>query len=164
MGIHWAVGFRGFPSSVFHPELSLCNLWSDINCLSACQLKLRHFERHQWKPVWTPKRRAMNRNRECVFVLVLHNLRDSCTRHTWTQMVEKWNIQATLRRRWSYKKQKQKMAWGWPKGLPFVWLITHRLFLDFGSLLHPLAGGRALGRDRVSKYRAGRGGGNKDGK
>lgn len=28
----------------------------------------------------------------------------------------------------------------WPKGLPFVWFITHRLFLDFCSLLYPLAG------------------------
>lgn len=31
----------------------------------------------------------------------------------------------------------------WPKGLPFALFITHRLFLDFGSLLYPLAGRQA---------------------
>lgn len=33
----------------------------------------------------------------------------------------------------------------WPKGLHFTWFITHRLFLDFGSLLYPLAD-RQVGR------------------
>ena len=37
----------------------------------------------------------------------------------------------------------------WPEALPFALFITHRLFLDFGSLLYPLAGrqaGRQAGR------------------
>lgn len=33
----------------------------------------------------------------------------------------------------------------WPKDLYGALFITHRLFLDFGSLLHPLAGGRRAG-------------------
>lgn len=45
----------------------------------------------------------------------------------------------------------------WPKDLYCALFITHRLFLDFGSLLHPLAGGRqaggrALGWDKISRY------------
>lgn len=41
------------------------------------------------------------------------------------------------------KKEKVRMKGKWPKGLPFALCITHRLFLDFGSLLYPLAGGQA---------------------
>lgn len=37
----------------------------------------------------------------------------------------------------------------WPKGLPFALFITHRLFLDFGSLLYPLAGRHGRRWDRT---------------
>lgn len=51
------------------------------------------------------------------------------------------------------KNKKVRVEEKWPKGLYCALFITHRLFLDFGSLLHPLAGrrtgGQALGRDKV---------------
>lgn len=59
----------------------------------------------------------------------------------------------------------------WPKDLYRALLITHCLFLDFGSFLHPLAGGRRAGgrwdgtRSAGTGARnttGGRGGGNKE--
>lgn len=38
-----------------------------------------------------------------------------------------------------------RMKEKWPKDLYCALFITHRLSLDFGSLLHPLAGGRRAG-------------------
>lgn len=38
-----------------------------------------------------------------------------------------------------------RMKKKWPKDLYGALFITHRLFLDFGSLLHPLAGRRRAG-------------------
>lgn len=56
------------------------------------------------------------------------------------------------------KNKKVRVEEKWPKGLYCALFITHRLFLDFGSLLHPLAGrrtgGQALGRDKVGGYRS----------
>lgn len=54
------------------------------------------------------------------------------------------------------KNKKVRVEEKWPKGLYCALFFTHRLFLDFGSLLHPLAGrrtgGQALGRDKVGGY------------
>lgn len=47
------------------------------------------------------------------------------------------------------KNKKVRVEEKWPKGLYCALFITHRLFLDFGSLLHPLAGRRTGGRAGV---------------
>lgn len=45
----------------------------------------------------------------------------------------------------------------WPNDLYFALFITHSLFLDFGSFLHPLVGRRRTGRRWDGERSAGTG-------